>query len=101
MIKEILIDNMIREPEDIQNRVRNTLGPIQTLHDIVEQLIMRYDNDEKFAKDWNWLIKSNLTERVQQSIDTLILLAKAADTKIDDKMFCVEDFIKDNNLKIE
>ena len=91
---------MIREPEDIQNRVRNTLGPIQTLHDIAEQLIMCYGNDEKFVKDWNWLIKSNLTERVQQSIDKLILLAKAADTKIDDKMFCVEDFIKDNNLKI-
>ena len=91
---------MIREPEDIQNRVRNTLGPIQTLHDVVEQLIEHYGNDEKFTKDWNWLIKSNLTERVQQSIDKLILLAKAADTKIDDKMFCVEDFIKDNNLKI-
>lgn len=91
---------MIREPEDIQNRVRNTLGPIQTLHDVVEQLIMHYGNDEKFTKDWNWLIKSNLTEHVQQSIDKLILLAKAADIKIDDKMFCVEDFIKDNNLKI-
>ena len=91
---------MIREPEDIQNRVRNTLGPIQTLHDVVEQLIMCYDNDEKFTKDWNWLIKSNLIERVQQSIDKLILLAKAADIKIDDKMFCVEDFIKDKNLKI-
>ena len=62
---------------------------------------MRYASDEKFAKDWNWLIKSNLTEPVQQSIDKLILLAKAADIKIDDKMFCVEDFIKDNNLKIE
>lgn len=91
---------MIREPEDIQNRVRNTLGPIQTLHDVVEQLIACYGNDEKFVKDWNWLIKSNLIEHVQQSIDKLILLAKAADTKIDDKMFCVEDFIKDNNLKI-
>ena len=91
---------MIRKPEDIQNRVRNALGPIQTLHDVVEQLIKCYGNDEKFIKDWNWLIKSNLTERVQQSIDKLILLAKAADTKIDDKMFCVEDFIKDNNLKI-
>ena len=45
---------MIREPEDIQNRVRNTLGPIQTLHDVVEQLIMHYGNDEKFAKDWNF-----------------------------------------------
>ena len=91
---------MIREPEDIQNRVRNALGPIQTLHDVAEQLIMCYGNDEKFVKDWNWLIKSNLTEHVQQSIDKLILLAKAADIKIDDKMFCVEDFIKDNNLKI-
>ena len=91
---------MIREPEDIQNRVRNALGPIQTLHDVVEQLIVCYGNDEKFVKDWNWLIKSNLTEHVQQSIDKLILLAKAADAKIDDKMFCVEDFIKDNNLKV-
>ena len=91
---------MIREPEDIQNRVRNTLGPIQTLHDVVEQFIVCYGNDEKFVKDWNCLIKSNLTEHVQQSIDKLILLAKAADAKIDDKMFCVEDFIKDNNLKI-
>ena len=91
---------MIREPEDIQNRVRNTLGPIQMLHDVVEQLIMCYNNDDKFVKDWNWLIKSNLIEHVQQSIDKLILLAKAADVKIDDKMFCVEDFIKENNLKI-
>ena len=91
---------MIREPEDIQNRVRNALGPIQTMHDVVEQLIAHHAHDEKFVKDWNWLIKSNLIERVQQSIDKLILLAKAADIKIDDKMFCVEDFIKDNNLKI-
>lgn len=91
---------MIREPEDIQNRVRNTLGPIQTLHYVVDQLIVCYDNDEKFVKDWNWLIKSNLIEHVQQSIDKLILLAKAADAKIDNKMFCVEDFIKENNLKI-
>ena len=37
---------MIREPEDIQNRVRNALGPIQTLHDVVEQLIVCYGNDE-------------------------------------------------------
>ena len=62
---------MIREPEDIQNRVRNTLGPIQTLHDIVEQLIMCYGNDEKFVKDWNWLIKSN--KFIVFSIYTLIL----------------------------
>ena len=91
---------MIREPEDIQNRVRNTLGPIQTLNDVVEQLIAHDADDEKSVNVWNWLVKSNLTEHVKQSIDKLILLAKAADVKINDKMFCVEDFIKDNNLKI-
>ena len=89
---------MIREPEDIQNRVRNALGPIQTLHDVVDQIIGLDADDKKSIKLYNWLVKSNLVEYVQESINKLIILAKAADMKIDDKMFCIEDFIKENNL---
>jgi len=62
----------------IKNRVRNTLGPIQTLHDVVAQLIAHDADDENSVNIWNWVVKSNLTEHVQQSIDKLILLAKAA-----------------------
>ena len=91
---------MIREPEDIQNRVRNTLGPIQTLHDLVEQMIGLDADDNKSVKLYDYLVKSDLIKNAQKSIDKLIVLAKAADMKINDKMFCVEDFIKDNNITI-
>lgn len=92
---------MIREPEDIQNRVRNTLGPIQTLHDIVEEMIGLDADDNKSVKLYNYLVKSDLIKHAQESIDKLIILAKAADMKINDKMFCVEDYIVENNICLE
>ena len=89
---------MIREPEDIQNRVRNTLSPIQTLHDIVKEIVGLDADTIESVRAYEFLVHSDLIKHVQESIDKLILLAKAADMKINDKIFCVEDYIKENNL---
>ena len=89
---------MIREPENIENRVRNTLGPIQTLHDIAQEIIGLDADTIESVRAYEFLVHSDLIKHVQESIDKLILLAKAADMKINDKMFCVEDYIKENNL---
>ena len=89
---------MIREPEDIQNRVRNTLGPIQTLTDICE-LLQNNDPDSKLFKQTLDLLKHlEIPKHSQLAINKLIVLAKAADMKINDKMFCVEDYIVEKNI---
>jgi len=89
---------MINEPEDIQNRVRNTLGPLQTLTDICE-LLQNNDPDSKlFKQTLDVLKRLDIHKHSQMSINKLILLAKAADMKINDKMFCIEDYIAENNI---
>jgi len=85
--------------EDIQNRAKNALSPIQILNDIVNEIIVKYNTDYNECIDsFKFLIKSNITNRVQKSIDKLILLAKAADMKINDETFDIESYIKENKL---
>ena len=91
---------MIREPENIENRVRNTLGPIQTLHDIVEQMIGFDADDNKSVKLYDYLVKSDLIKNAQKSIGKLILLARASDMKLNDPMFNIEKYIIDNNITL-
>lgn len=92
---------MIREPEDIQNRVRNTLGPIQVLYDIAQEMVGLDADTIESVRAYEFLVHSDLIKHVQESIDKLIVLAKAADMKINDKMFCVEDYIVENNICLE
>lgn len=89
---------MIKEPENIENRVRNTLGSIQTLHDIVEQMIGLDADDNKSVKLYDYLVKSDLIKNAQKSIDKLILLARAADKKLADPTFNIEEYIIKNNI---
>ena len=85
--------------EDIQNRAKNALSPIQILNDIVNEIIVKYNTDYNESIDlFKFLIKSNITNQVQKSIDKLILLAKAADMKINDETFDIESYIKENKL---
>ena len=85
--------------EDIQNRAKNALSPIQILNDIVNEIIVKYNTDYNESIDlFKFLIKSNITNHVQKSIDKLILLAKAADMKINDETFDIESYIKENKL---
>lgn len=92
---------MIRELEDIQNRVRNTLGPIQTLHDIAQEIVGLDADTIESVRAYEFLVHSDLIKHVQESINKLIVLAKAADMKINDKTFCVEDYIVENNICLE
>ena len=92
---------MIREPENIENRVRNTLGPIQTLHDIAQEIVGLDADTIESVRAYEFLVHSDLIKNAQKSIDRLILLAKAADMKINDKTFCVEDYIVENNICLE
>lgn len=91
---------MIKEPEDIQNRVRNALGTIQTLTDICEILKNNDVNSKMFGQALDLLKRLEITKLSQKSINKLIVLAKAADMKINDKMFCVEDYIVENDIRI-
>lgn len=91
---------MIKEPENIENRVRNTLGPIQTLHDIVEQMIGLDSDDNKSVKLYDYLVKSDLIKNAQKSIDKLILLARASDKKLADPTFNIEEYIITNNIEL-
>lgn len=85
--------------EDIQNRAKNALSPIQILNDIINEIIVKYNTDYNESIDlFKFLIKSNITNHVQKSIDKLILLAKAADMKINDENFDIESYIKENKL---
>lgn len=91
---------MIKEPENIENCVRNTLGPIQTLHDIVEQMIGLDADDNKSVKLYDYLVKSDLIKNAQKSIDKLILLARASDKKLADPTFNIEEYIITNNIEL-
>ena len=91
---------MIKEPENIENRVRNTLGSIQTLHDIVEQMIGLDADDNKSVKLYDYLVKSDLIKNAQKSIDKLILLSRAADMKLADPTFNIEEYIITNNIEL-
>ena len=87
---------MIIEPEDIQNRIRNALSPIQTLKDICN-VIFKSNNEEVINDTYSYIKNSNVLEAVQRSIDKIILIAQACDKKINDKTFDIEYYIKELN----
>ncbi len=86
--------------EDIQNRVRNTLGPIQTLHDIAKEIVGLDADTIESVRAYEFLVHSDLIKHAQEAINKLILLAKAADLKINDKNFDIEDWIIRNNISL-
>ena len=81
-------------PEDIQNRARNALSPIHMLNETIRQLLKSDIKSPEFLESYNWLKTSDICDKVDKSIKKLILLAKGADTKIDDETFDIEKFIK-------
>jgi len=86
--------------ENIQNRVRNTVGPLQTLIDIVESLKGLDADDEQSLILYNYLLNSDIEKNAKNSLNKLLILANAADIKINDNNFDIEKFIKDNNITI-
>lgn len=91
---------MIKEPENIENRVRNTLGPIQTLRDIAAEIVGLDADTIESIRAYEYLVNSDLIKNAQKSIDKLILLARAADKKLADPMFNIEKYIIDNNITL-
>ena len=91
---------MIKEPENIENRVRNTLGPIQTLHDIATEIVGLDADTIESVRAYEYLVNSDLIKNAQKSIDKLILLARAADKKLADPTFNIEEYIITNNIEL-
>lgn len=88
---------MIREPEDIQNRIRNHLCPFQTATDILNEfkdISIEYDKEQLITLI-NYLKKVDLTTNLQNQINWFISLGAAMDNKIADTSFDVEKYIKE------
>lgn len=85
---------MAQPIEDIQNRVRNHLGPFQTAIDILE--LIKDGDPTKLDKHIEYIKKTNLPENAQKQIDWFISLGAAMDIKINDKNFNVEEYILNN-----
>lgn len=91
---------MIKEPENIENRVRNTLGPLQTLHNICQMMVGEDADSKNSVKLFEHLVNSDLIKNAQKSIDKLILLARASDKKLADPTFNIEEYIETNNITL-
>ena len=85
---------MVQHVEDIQNRVRNHLGPFQTAIDILE--LIQDGDPTKLDKLIEYIKKTDLPENAQKQIDWFISLGAAMDIKINDKNFNVEEYILNN-----
>ena len=82
--------------EDIQNRVRNALSPINTINEIVRQLLLTQLDSAEFYKIIEYLKETNICDRVDESINKIIKYAHVADIKINDETFDIEKYIKEN-----
>lgn len=85
---------MVQPVEDIQNRVRNHLGPFQTAIDILE--LIQDEDQNKLDKLIEYIKKTDLPKNAQKQIDWFISLGAAMDIKINDKNFNVEEYILNN-----
>lgn len=85
---------MVQPIEDIQNRVRNHLGPFQTAIDILK--LIQEGEPTKLNKCIEYIKKTDLPENAQKQIDWFISLGAAMDIKINDKNFNVEEYILNN-----
>lgn len=81
------------QPEDVQNRVRNILCPIKLLNDIVKILVGTDADSEEAVDAFNYLVKSDLPNKVDQSINKLIKMGEAIDIKINDSSFDIEKYM--------
>lgn len=84
---------MINEVENIQNRVRNKLGSLQSLIDLSEIILEQDYNSKLYNQAINLL--SNNIKYANQSIKDLIDIARECDKKINNKKFDVwEEVLK-------
>ena len=81
------------QPEDVQQRVRNILCPIQLLNDIVKILVGTDADSEEAVDAFNYLVKSDLSNKVDQSINRLIKMSEVIDFKINDPSFDIEKYM--------
>lgn len=82
--------------ENVQNKVRNKLGSIQTLHDICEILIGEDADSKESVNAYNYLLKSDLVNHVQESIKDLIDISAECDKRINDDTFDVWENVLKN-----
>lgn len=75
-------------PENLENKIRNKLGPLQSLVEFTS-LSLSSDNDI----DWSKHINTELVERCQRSIDQIIMIARIGDDVIDNPEFDVNEHL--------
>lgn len=88
---------MIKEPEDIQNRVRNHLCYFQTTIEILDALknASRKNDTNRINSLVRYLEDTELMSNAQKQIDWFISLGAAMDNKIADTSFNIEEYINE------
>ena len=75
-------------PENLENKIRNKLGPLQSLVEFT-RLSLSPANDI----DWSKHINTELVDRCQRSIDQIIMIARIGDDAIDNPEFDVNEHL--------
>ena len=75
-------------PENLENKIRNKLGPLQTLVEFTSLSLNPANNI-----DWSRYINTELVERCQRSIDQIIMIARIGDDAIDNPEFDVNEHL--------
>ena len=75
-------------PENLENKIRNKLGPLQSLVEFT-RLSLSPANDI----DWTKHINTELVNRCQCSIDQIIMIARIGDDVINNPEFDVNEHL--------
>lgn len=75
-------------PENLENKIRNKLGPLQSLVEFT-RLSLSPANDI----DWTKHINTELVERCQRSIDQIIMIARIGDDVINNPEFDINEYL--------
>ena len=79
-------------PENLENKIRNKLGPIQSLVEFT-RLSLEPQSTTKKPVDWSKHITKELTDKCQRSIDQIIMIARIGDDAINDSEFDVNEHL--------
>ena len=75
-------------PENIENMIRNELGPLQSLVELT-RISLSQDNNIDMSKH----INIELVDICQRSIDQIIMIARISDDAIDNPEFDVNEHL--------
>ena len=84
---------MARQPaENLENKIRNKLGPLQSLVEFT-RLSLNPQLEGKKPTDWRKYINNQLIEKCQRSIDQIIMIARIGDEEIGNPDFDVNEHL--------